>query len=64
MFLVLFGAIFSDRSQPKVELVQIGDVALFDDLPAPARAEFDAAFDVRQAEEPRRGARGGALGRG
>ena len=51
MFLVLFGAIFSDRSQPKVALVEIGSVALFDNLPAQARSEFDAAFDVSRVED-------------
>ena len=33
MFLVLFGGIFSDQTQSKVDLIQVGDVSLIDDLP-------------------------------
>ena len=32
MFLVLFGGLFSDQDQSKVEMIQVGDVTLFDDL--------------------------------
>ena len=46
MFLVLFGGLFDDQDQSKVEMVQVGDVALFDDLPDDARDAFDETFEV------------------
>jgi ABC-2 type transport system permease protein len=46
MFLVLFGGIFADQTQSRVELVQVGDVALVDDLPAGAREAFGQTFEV------------------
>jgi len=51
MFLVLFGAIFSDQDQSKVELIAVGDVALVDDLPAPAREAFDDTFEVTESDD-------------
>ncbi len=46
MFLVLFGGIFADQTQARVELVQVGDVALVDDLPDGAREAFGQTFEV------------------
>ncbi len=51
MFLVLFGGIFGDQSQSKVDLVQVGDVALFDELPGPAREAFDDTFSVEHSSD-------------
>jgi ABC-2 type transport system permease protein len=51
MFLVLFGGILGDQSQAKVDLVQVGDVALFDELPGPARAAFDTTFEVERSND-------------
>ena len=51
MFLVLFGGLFSDQTQSKVELVQVGDVAVIDGLPADAREAFDDTFDVRRDDD-------------
>jgi ABC-2 type transport system permease protein len=51
MFLVLFGGIFSDQTQAKVDLVQVGDVSLFDDLPDGARRAFDETFDVEKTDD-------------
>ena len=51
MFLVLFGALFDDSGQPKSELLQIGDVALIDDLSDEARAQFDNAFEVERTDD-------------
>jgi len=51
MFLVLFGGIFGDQSQSKVDLVQVGDVPLFDELPAPARAAFEDTFEVERSSD-------------
>jgi ABC-2 type transport system permease protein len=46
MFLVLFGGLFSDSSQARLDLIEVGDVTLVDDLPADARAAFDDTFEV------------------
>ena len=51
MFLVLFGGIFGDQPQSRVDLVQIGDVALIDDLPAGARSAFERTFDVEHVDQ-------------
>ena len=51
MFLVLFGGIFADQSQSKVDLVQIGDVTLVDDLPDGARGAFDRTFEVSRTTD-------------
>ncbi|MFA6298421.1 MAG: ABC transporter permease [Nocardioides sp.] len=51
MFLVLFGAIFTDQDQSRVELVKVGEVALLDDLPDEAREAFDGTFEVTSADD-------------
>ncbi len=51
MFLVLFGGLLGDQSQSKVELIQVGDVALFDELPAPAREAFEDTFEVERSSD-------------
>ena len=38
MFLVLFGGLFADQSQSKVDMMQVGDVSLLDEMPEGARA--------------------------
>ena len=37
MFLVLFGGLFADQTQSKVDLIEVGHVSLLDDLPPGAR---------------------------
>ncbi len=51
MFLVLFGGIFSDQSQSELDLIQVGDVALIDDMPAEATAAFKQTFDVTKSDD-------------
>ena len=51
MFLVLFGAIFTDQDQSRVELVKVGEVALLDELPESARGAFDDTFEVTSADD-------------
>ena len=51
MFLVLFGGLFSDQGQSKVELIEVGNVGLVDDLDAGARDSFDQAFDVTKSDD-------------
>jgi len=51
MFLVLFGGIFSDQSQSKIVVVQVGEIALLDDLPPQAQSAFDDAFAVTSSDD-------------
>src|SRR5699024_9877772 len=51
MFLVLFGGLFSDQTQSEVEMLQVGDVALIDQMPAPAREAFDETFEVTREDD-------------
>ncbi|MGH3345385.1 MAG: ABC transporter permease [Nocardioides sp.] len=51
MFLVLFGGLFGDQTQSKVDLIQVGDVAFLDELPGPAREAFDDTFVVEHRED-------------
>ncbi len=51
MFLVLFGGIFNYSSSPKIELVQVGDVALVDGLPPGAKEAFRDTFDVSRTRD-------------
>lgn len=51
MFLVLFGGLFSDQTQGKVEMIVVGDVPLVEDLPAGADETFAATFDVTHSED-------------
>lgn len=51
MFLVLFGGIFGNQTQSKVELIEVGNVSLVNDLPAGARAGFDQTFEVTHSSD-------------
>ncbi|WP_205474488.1 ABC transporter permease [Nocardioides sp. SYSU D00038] len=51
MFLVLFGGIFGSQGQSKVDLIQVGDVALVDELSPAARAAFDDTFEVSRLDD-------------
>ena len=51
MFLVLFGGIFTFGSTSKIDAVQVGDVALVDDLPAGAKEAFDETFEVTRTAD-------------
>ena len=51
MFLVLFGGVFSNQGPSRIELIQVGDVALLDDLSADARRAFDRTFEVSATDD-------------
>lgn len=51
MFLVLFGGLFSDQGQSKVDLVEVGSVGLVDDLDAGARDSFEETFEVTRSDD-------------
>ncbi len=46
MFLVLFGGVFNYESSPKINLVEVGHVALVDGLSPGAKEAFDQTFAV------------------
>ena len=51
MFLVLFGGLFSDQSEARLDLVAVGEVTLIDDLSPQARDAFDDTFDMTTATD-------------
>jgi ABC-2 type transport system permease protein len=51
MFLVLFGGIFDVDESPRIELVQVGEVPLFAQLPDGAREAFEETFEVSQEDD-------------
>jgi ABC-2 type transport system permease protein len=51
MFLVLFGGLFADQSQSKVDLIEVGDVGLIDQLPQSADAAFRQTFHVEHSDD-------------
>lgn len=53
MFLVLFGALFKDTSTPKVEIKQVGDVAVFDDMPAREREQLRDVLVIEKTDSSR-----------
>lgn len=50
MFLVVFGGIFKDAGVARAEVLQIGPVAIFDQLPDQARAELDQVLKVDKTD--------------
>jgi ABC-2 type transport system permease protein len=51
MFLVLFGGIFGNQSTSKVDMIQVGDVALVDNLPPEAQEAFADTFEVTHTDD-------------
>jgi ABC-2 type transport system permease protein len=51
MFLVLFGGLLGNQSQSKVDMIEVGKVSLFDDLPSDAQHAFDETFDVTSSDD-------------
>ena len=51
MFLVLFGGLFADQTTSKVDMVQVGDVAFIDDMPASEKAAFEETFDITREDD-------------
>ena len=51
MFLVLFGTLFDSAASSKMDLLQVGDVAVLDELDEGARGAFEESFDVTRVED-------------
>jgi ABC-2 type transport system permease protein len=48
MFLVLFGGIFKDQTAPRTDVIQIGAVAVLDQIPATARTQLDTVLKIEK----------------
>lgn len=51
MFLVLFGGLLADQGTSKSTVIQVGDVALFDQAPAAATASFDDVLEIDKSND-------------
>ncbi|WP_206051678.1 ABC transporter permease [Nocardioides ferulae] len=51
MFLVLFGGVFSNQGQSRVDMIQVGDVALLETMDAETREDFEATFEVTESDD-------------
>ena len=51
MFLVLFGGLFADQGQSRVDLIQVGDVSVIDDLPGDTREAFEDTFEIERSND-------------
>jgi len=51
MFLVLFGGIFRNQSTARVKVLEVGTVAVLDQVPAADRSELDNALSVTETND-------------
>lgn len=51
LFLVLFGGLFGSTGTAKSKLVQVGPVAIFDQLPDEPRAALDGVFTITKSDD-------------
>ncbi|MDP3890895.1 ABC transporter permease [Nocardioides sp.] len=51
MFLVLFGGIFNQDGASRIDLIQVGELQLVEDLPAPARSAWDDTFEMSSLDD-------------
>ncbi|GAA4924247.1 ABC-2 type transport system permease protein [Stackebrandtia albiflava] len=51
MFLVIFGALFQDQGTSPARIVQVGDVAVLDDLRDNAPDSYEALFEVTRSDD-------------
>jgi len=49
MFLLLFGGLFKDQTAPRSDVLQIGSVAVLDQIPSADRADLDAVLHIEKA---------------
>lgn len=51
MFLVLFGGILTDRGAPRLEVAQVGDVAVLDELSPEAREGLERSVEITRVTD-------------
>src|SRR6266508_1366174 len=52
MFLVLFGGLFKDTGAPKAKVIEVGSVAVLDQLPAEVKAQIDKVLTITKVDDP------------
>ena len=51
MFLVLFGGLFGDQGVSKSSVVQVGEVALLDEMPKAAQDSYEDVLDISKSDD-------------
>ncbi len=51
MFLVIFGLLLRDTGTSRSEVIQVGSVAVLDNVPAEARVELDRVLSIEQSDD-------------
>jgi ABC-type multidrug transport system, permease component len=51
MFLVIFGLLFRDAGGSRAEIIQVGPVAVLDQMPASARAQLDQVLEIEKSDD-------------
>lgn len=51
MFLVLFGGILTDQGAAKIDVVQVGEVAMLDELPAEAKQALADTLEIERSDD-------------
>ena len=51
MFLVVFGLLFRDESGSRAAIIQVGPVAVLDEMPEPARAQLDQVLQIERSDD-------------
>jgi ABC-2 type transport system permease protein len=50
-FIIIFGTVFAGAGQSKQKVIEVGQVALIDSLPAEARAGFDQVIELQSSDD-------------
>jgi ABC-2 type transport system permease protein len=48
---VLFGGLFADPTQTKVEMIQVGDVSFLDEMPQAEKKAFEETFEITRSDD-------------
>lgn len=51
MFLVMFGGILTDRGTSRIDVIQVGEVAIFDQMPAEAMKEVEKSVEFTKSTD-------------
>ncbi|NUO60937.1 MAG: ABC transporter permease [Hamadaea sp.] len=51
MFLIVFGALFKDAGTSKTDVLQVGSVAVLDQIPAEGRADLDQVLKITKTDD-------------
>jgi ABC-2 type transport system permease protein len=51
MFLVLFGGIFKNQTAPRSDIIEVGSVAILDQVPGEAREQLDSVLKIEKSDD-------------